>query len=74
MEFSAPRELTVHLRTHTGEMPFMCAWCNAGFDCLRDLATHMWTHTGEDSLEFLMCDADFDLSRQSVDMRAPSIC
>ena len=42
-------QLTIHLRTHTGDCPFICWYenCSASFKTNSDLKRHTWTHTGE---------------------------
>lgn len=45
--FFSRRDLTVHTRIHTGELPHSCATCGRRFSQLSSLIRHRRTHTGE---------------------------
>ena len=42
-------QLTVHLRSHTGDSPFVCPYegCSTSFKTNSDLKRHIRIHTGE---------------------------
>jgi uncharacterized Zn-finger protein len=54
------------MRTHTGERPYKCDWCDAAFSTNSTLVTHVRTHTGERPYSCNVCGAAFVKSGENA--------
>lgn len=49
----------LHIRTHTGERPYICSYCSRRFAQKHNLAIHVRTHTGERPFQCEICSKQF---------------
>lgn len=54
--------LANHMRTHSGDKPFICEICNKPFRQQTHLRNHQRTHTGEKPFKCELCDKQFGQS------------
>ncbi|XP_059218311.1 zinc finger protein 354A [Stomoxys calcitrans] len=60
--FPNKTQLTVHMRRHTGDMPFKCDLCDRAFPRISELRYHTRVHTGEKPYKCSICEKTFRVS------------
>lgn len=58
----SPSTIVYHMRSHTGEKPFECEFCNKRFIVKASLSAHLLMHTGEKKYKCKECGKNFKQS------------
>jgi KRAB domain-containing zinc finger protein len=57
--YSSSRDLVIHMRHHTKEVPFKCSFCKKKYISQQSLTLHIATHTNEKPFSCFQCHAEF---------------